>query len=240
MTAGSRSMWTSRNTPPTPPPPSPAPSTPSPAPGRGAAAPPGTRNEKGEDRERRPHHLPPSRPAHRRPRPARRPRHRQRRPGSQRRRAGHPPDRRHDPREARRDRAAPRPRPEPQRPRRAPAHARRPRPGRHAPPAPLAGPRRPAHRSRAGLPAARRAARPLTSPRPACPPSPIRRNSIMDRPAIVIRDIHRYGDDLTVPEAIGRLCGGGQVTVTVTGPAPPGGDPRGNPRQGFDITVRPV
>jgi hypothetical protein len=29
----------------------------------------------------------------------------------------------------------------------------------------------------------------------------------MDRPLIVIRDIHRYGDDLTVPEAIGRLCG---------------------------------
>ena len=62
----------------------------------------------------------------------------------------------------------------------------------------------------------------------------------MDRPAIVIRDIHRYGDDLTVPEAIARLCGGGQVTVTVTDPAPPGGDPRGNPRHGFDITVRPA
>ena len=29
----------------------------------------------------------------------------------------------------------------------------------------------------------------------------------MDRPVIVIRDIHHYGDDLTVPEAIGRLCG---------------------------------
>ena len=62
----------------------------------------------------------------------------------------------------------------------------------------------------------------------------------MDRPAIVIRDIHRYGDDLTVPEAIGRLCGGGPVTVTVTDPAPPGGDPRGNPRHGVDITVRPA
>jgi hypothetical protein len=58
----------------------------------------------------------------------------------------------------------------------------------------------------------------------------------MDRPAIVIRDIHHYGDDLTVPEAIGRLCGGGQVTVTVTDPAPPGGDPR----PGFGITVRPA
>ena len=62
----------------------------------------------------------------------------------------------------------------------------------------------------------------------------------MDRPAIVIRDIHRYGDDLTVPEAIARLCGGGQVTVTVTDPAPPGGDPRGNPRHGYDISIRPA
>jgi hypothetical protein len=62
----------------------------------------------------------------------------------------------------------------------------------------------------------------------------------MDRPAIVIRDIHHYGDDLTVPEAIARLCDGGQVTVTVTDPAPSGGDPRGNPRHGSGITVRPA
>jgi hypothetical protein len=62
----------------------------------------------------------------------------------------------------------------------------------------------------------------------------------MNRPAIVIRDIHHYGDDLTVPQAIARLCDGGQVTVTVTDPAPPEGDPRGNPRHGFDITVRPA
>ena len=62
----------------------------------------------------------------------------------------------------------------------------------------------------------------------------------MDRPAIVIRDIHHYGDDLTVPEAVSRLCGGGPVTVTVTDPGPPGGDPRGNPRHGFDITVWPA
>jgi len=49
----------------------------------------------------------------------------------------------------------------------------------------------------------------------------------MYRRKIVIRDIHRYGDDLTVPEAIARLCGGDPVTVTVTDPAaPPGGDPR--------------
>src|SRR5579863_4491706 len=62
----------------------------------------------------------------------------------------------------------------------------------------------------------------------------------MNRPAIVIRDLHPYGDDLTVPLAIARLCDGGQVTVTVTDPAPPGGDPRGNPRHGFDVTVRPA
>jgi hypothetical protein len=62
----------------------------------------------------------------------------------------------------------------------------------------------------------------------------------MDRPAIVIRDIHHYGDDLTVPEAIGRLRGGYPVTVTVTDPAPPGGDPRGNPRHGYAITVQPA
>jgi hypothetical protein len=62
----------------------------------------------------------------------------------------------------------------------------------------------------------------------------------MDRPAIVIRDIHHYGDDLTVPQAIARLCDGGQVTVTLTDPAPPGGDPRGNPRHGSDITIRPA
>jgi hypothetical protein len=62
----------------------------------------------------------------------------------------------------------------------------------------------------------------------------------MDRPAIVIRDIHHFGDDLTVPQAIARLCDGGQVTVTVIDPAPPEGDPRGNPRHGFDITVRPA
>ncbi|MHB1597226.1 MAG: hypothetical protein ACYCU3_24000, partial [Streptosporangiaceae bacterium] len=60
------------------------------------------------------------------------------------------------------------------------------------------------------------------------------------RPAIVIRDIHHYGDDLTVPEATARLRDGGPVTVTVTDPAPPGGDPRGNPRHGFDITVQPA
>jgi hypothetical protein len=62
----------------------------------------------------------------------------------------------------------------------------------------------------------------------------------MGRPAIVIRDIHRYGDDLTVPEAIGRLRGGGPVTVTVTDPAQPGGDPHGNPRHVSRITVRPA
>jgi len=62
----------------------------------------------------------------------------------------------------------------------------------------------------------------------------------MDRPAIVIRDIHHYGEDLTVAEAIAQVRGGGQVTVTVADPAPPGGDPRGCPRYGFDITVSPA
>ena len=60
----------------------------------------------------------------------------------------------------------------------------------------------------------------------------------MNHPAIVIRDIHHYGDDLTVPEATARHRGGGQVTVTVTDPAPAEGDPRGNPRHGSGITVR--
>jgi hypothetical protein len=62
----------------------------------------------------------------------------------------------------------------------------------------------------------------------------------MDRPAIVIRDIHRYGDDLTLPQAIARLCAGGPVTTTVTDPAPPGGDPRGTPRHGTGITITPA
>jgi len=44
----------------------------------------------------------------------------------------------------------------------------------------------------------------------------------VDRAKIVIRDIHRYGDDLTVAEAIAQLRGGGPVTVTATDPAPPG------------------
>jgi len=33
----------------------------------------------------------------------------------------------------------------------------------------------------------------------------------MNRPAIVIRDIHHYGGDLTVPEAVARLRDGGPV-----------------------------
>ena len=59
-------------------------------------------------------------------------------------------------------------------------------------------------------------------------------------PKIVIRDIHIYGDDLTIPQAIARLCGGGPVNVTLTDPAPPGGDPRGNPRHGFEVTICPA
>ena len=52
---------------------------------------------------------------------------------------------------------------------------------------------------------------------------------LRDQAKIVTRDIHRYGDDLTVAEAIARLRGGGPVTVTVTDPAPPGGDPARQP-----------
>jgi hypothetical protein len=62
----------------------------------------------------------------------------------------------------------------------------------------------------------------------------------MNRPAIVIRDICHYGDGLTVSEAAARLSDGGPVTVTVTDPAPPEGDPRGNPHHGSGITVRPA
>ena len=59
-------------------------------------------------------------------------------------------------------------------------------------------------------------------------------------PEIVIRDIHIYGDALTVPQAIARLCTGGPVTITATDPALPGGDPRGNPRLGYSIEILPV
>jgi hypothetical protein len=62
----------------------------------------------------------------------------------------------------------------------------------------------------------------------------------MDQAKIVIRDIHRYGDDLTVPKAIARLCAGGPVTVTVTDPAPADGGPRGDPRHGSGITISPA
>jgi len=41
-----------------------------------------------------------------------------------------------------------------------------------------------------------------------CPPTRDRRD-LVDQAKIVIRDIHRYGDDLTVAEAIARLRGGG-------------------------------
>jgi hypothetical protein len=55
----------------------------------------------------------------------------------------------------------------------------------------------------------------------------------------VIRDLHHFGDDLTVAEAAARLRAGTPVTVTVVEPAPPGGDPRGIPRLGFDVTITP-
>ena len=60
----------------------------------------------------------------------------------------------------------------------------------------------------------------------------------MNQAKIVIRDIHRYGDDLTMAEAVARLQDG--YPVTVTDPAPPGGDPRGNPCHGSDITITPA
>jgi hypothetical protein len=55
----------------------------------------------------------------------------------------------------------------------------------------------------------------------------------------VIRDLHHFGDDLTVAEAAARLRAGTPVTVTVVERARPGGDPRGIPRPGFDVTVTP-
>jgi hypothetical protein len=53
----------------------------------------------------------------------------------------------------------------------------------------------------------------------------IRRAAAMIRSKLA-ETVQRLGDDLTVAEAIARLRGGGPVTVTVTDPAPPGGDPR--------------
>jgi hypothetical protein len=57
---------------------------------------------------------------------------------------------------------------------------------------------------------------------------------------IVIRDGGPYGPDLSLPAAIARLCDGEQVTVTPVDASTPGGDPRGEPRPGFDITVYPA
>ena len=57
---------------------------------------------------------------------------------------------------------------------------------------------------------------------------------------IVIRDGGPYGPGLSLPAAIARLCDGEQVTVTPVDPGTPGGDWRGEPRQGFDITVYPA
>ena len=52
----------------------------------------------------------------------------------------------------------------------------------------------------------------------------------------MIRDSRIYGDHLIIAEAIARLCAGGPVTVTLTGPAPPGG----NPRAGYSIEICPA
>ena len=56
----------------------------------------------------------------------------------------------------------------------------------------------------------------------------------------MIRDGGPYGPDLSLPAAITRLCDGEQVTVTPVDASTPGGDPRGEPRRGFDITVYPA
>ena len=57
---------------------------------------------------------------------------------------------------------------------------------------------------------------------------------------IRIRDGGPHGPDLSLPAAIARLCDGEQVTVTPVDPGTPGGDPRGEPRPGFGITVYPA
>ena len=57
---------------------------------------------------------------------------------------------------------------------------------------------------------------------------------------IMIRDGGPYGPDLSLPAAIARLCDGEQVTVTPVDASTPGGDPRGEPRPGFGITVYPA
>lgn len=57
---------------------------------------------------------------------------------------------------------------------------------------------------------------------------------------IMIRDGGPYGSGLSLPTAIARLCDGGLVTVTAAAPGTPDGDPHGEPRHGFDITVYPA
>jgi len=57
---------------------------------------------------------------------------------------------------------------------------------------------------------------------------------------IMIRDGGPHGPDLSLPAAIARLCDGEQVTVTPVDASTPDGDPRGEPRPGFDITVYPA
>ena len=57
---------------------------------------------------------------------------------------------------------------------------------------------------------------------------------------IMIRDGGPYGPDLSLPAAIARLCDGEQVTVAPVDASTPGGDPRGEPGPGFDVTVYPA
>jgi hypothetical protein len=57
---------------------------------------------------------------------------------------------------------------------------------------------------------------------------------------IMIRDGGPYGSGLSLSAAIARLCDGEQVTVTPVDASTPDGDPRGEPRPGFGITVYPA
>ncbi len=58
---------------------------------------------------------------------------------------------------------------------------------------------------------------------------------------ITIRDgASPYGPDISLPQAIQRLRDGEQVTVVPVDTSAAGGDPRGEPVFGFDVTVYPA
>jgi hypothetical protein len=59
--------------------------------------------------------------------------------------------------------------------------------------------------------------------------------------SITIRDgAGPYGRDLSFPQAISQLRDGEQITVVPVGTSAAGGDPRGEPVFGFDVTVYPA